>query len=386
MVDRAALEAAAAAGVLAPEQVAPLHDFLVARAAPAPILAAPPGEEDLRFIRNFHDVFLAIGIVLFAAGLAVAIGTTTATLQDNQSGAMIFGAMLAAAGAVMWGLGEVFARRRRLFLPAIAIVIAFTVFSVFAAGFLYFGAVLGREVKLEGLEGAPPVVRNGVLLAAAFFVLAPLAFYARFRLPFAMGLAGAGASLWFIVAALFVNWEATLANLPSLLLAMGLLLFLAGVWFDARDPARASRFSDNGFWLHFAAAPLLLNGAFGLVGQLFGAESGAAMGRMAEGAGGAAQAAATLLVVLVLGFISLLINRRALIVSALLTTGVAIAALMNAVGLGAGALAASTLLVLGAFVLVLGAGWHGARRALLGWVKPEGAWARVFPPEQVPAR
>jgi hypothetical protein len=95
----------------------------------------------------------------------------------------------------------------------------------------------------------------------------------------------------------------------------------------------------------------------------------------------AAQAAVTLLVVLVLGLISLLINRRALIVSALLTTGVAIGVLMNAAGLGAGALAASTLIVLGALVLILGAGWHSVRRALLRWVKPDGLWARVFPPE-----
>ena len=97
--------------------------------------------------------------------------------------------------------------------------------------------------------------------------------------------------------------------------------------------------------------------------------------------GSATQAGATLIAVILLGLISLLINRRALIVSALLTTGVAIGVLLNAVGLGAGALAAATLITLGAFVLILGASWHVVRRALLGWVKPEGAWARVFPPE-----
>jgi len=39
------------------------------------------------------------------------------------------------------------------------------------------------------------------------------------------------------------------------------------------------------------------------------------------------------------------------------------------------------LIVLGAFVLILGAGWHNVRRALLSWVKPDGMWARIFPPE-----
>ena len=86
-----------------------------------------------------------------------------------------------------------------------------------------------------------------------------------------------------------------------------------------------------------------------------------------------------------LGFVSLLINRRVLIVSALITTGVAIGIIMNEFGMGAGALAASTLITLGGFVLILGAGWHTVRRALLGWVKPDGAWARIFPPEPAAA-
>jgi hypothetical protein len=92
-------------------------------------------------------------------------------------------------------------------------------------------------------------------------------------------------------------------------------------------------------------------------------------------------AAVTLLIVALLGFLSLMINRRALIVSALLTTGIAVGVLMNAVGLGAGVLAATTLIVLGGGVLILGASWHKIRRALLVQIQPQGVWARVFPPE-----
>ncbi|MBC7770670.1 MAG: hypothetical protein H7124_17950, partial [Phycisphaerales bacterium] len=303
-------------------------------------------------------------------------GTTTA------------GALCAGAAGVMWLLGEVFARRRRLFLPAIAIVCALTFFAIVAAALLYAGVVLGRGFESEpSWQSVPPELRNGILLSAAFAVLAPMAFYARFRLPFSLGLAGGGFAGFVLVAALTWNAEQTLTMLPVLYLGLGLLLFLGGVGFDARDPERATRFSDNGFWLHFAAAPLVLNGAFGLISKAFG---GGAMEAMSPSGGliaagvqgdGVLQAAATLLIVVALGFVSLLINRRVLIVSALLTTGVAIGILMNSVGLGAGALAASTLIVLGAFVLILGAGWHVVRRALLSWVKPGGAWARIFPPE-----
>jgi hypothetical protein len=391
MADRTDLEAAAAAGVISAEQVQALHAFLAARATAPAKAAALPGEEDLRFIRNFHDVFLAIGIILFAVGLAIGIGTYVAGAGSPEEGTVLTGVLCVGAVGIMWVLGEVFARRRRLFLPAIAIVCALTVFAIFAGATIYAGVLLGRgfEGNAGNLESMPPELRVGILIALGIGVLAPLAFYFRFRLPFSLGLTGAMAALFIIVASMITNFDLAMRFLPALYLLLGVALFLAGVAFDTRDPQRVTRLSDNGFWLHFAAAPLILNGAFALVGQLLtgsgnpaspSASMISAVGSETAGAA-AAQAAVTLLVVLVLGLISLLINRRALIVSALLTTGVAIGVLMNAAGLGAGALAASTLIVLGAFVLILGAGWHSVRRALLRWVKPDGLWARVFPPE-----
>lgn len=391
MGERGDFEAAAEAGVIAREQVDPLLAFLAARRAPAAPTVS--GEEDLRFIRNFHDVFLAIGIVLFAIGLAIAAAVTGSGANGGQGKLIATGGLLAGAAVLQWVLGEIFARRRRLFLPAIAIVCAFTGFAVAAALTLYGGIVVGRDINLDFEQGMPPAFRNGVLLAASMLVIAPALFYARFRLPFSIGMTGGGAAALAIVCGLLFAFEPTMRAMPSLLLGLGAVLFLAGIAFDARDPARATRLSDNGFWLHFAAAPLLLNGAFGLVGQAFAHGDAARVSAlspssgliMASSDGGAtAQALATLAVVALLGFVSLLINRRALIVSALLTTGVAIGVLMNKVGLGAGALAASTLIVLGAFVLILGAGWHAVRRGLVGWIKPAGLWARIVPLEAGP--
>lgn len=386
MADRSALEAAAAAGIIRSEQVAPLYQFL-STGGVAPALT---GEEDLRFIRNFHDVFLAIGIALLAVGLGVGIGVFSAGAPDVVRGFFWAGLLCIGAGAVMWVLGELFARRRRLFLPAIAIVLAMTAFIVIGVGLLYAGVVAVGDARLGDVDGGVPrELRIGFLLAAAFAFVTPATFYARFRLPFSMGMAGGGVAFFVIAAVLIYAWDAAQNLLPVLALILGLLLFAAGVWFDARDPSRVSRYSDNGFWLHFAAAPLILGGAFGLIGQAFGASGAAAMGgaghlvasAASESGNAVAQSAVTLLVVFALGFVSLLINRRVLIVSALLTTGVAIGVILNEFGLGAGALAASVLVVLGGFVLILGAGWHGVRRALLGWVKPGGAWARIFPPE-----
>ncbi|MEZ5957694.1 MAG: hypothetical protein R3C27_10855 [Hyphomonadaceae bacterium] len=392
MADRDALEAAASAGVINAEQIGPLQDFLASRVAG--VASAPSGEEDLRFIRNFHDVFLAIGIVLLAIGLAVGVTVyiTSAGIENPQAGAITTGGLFAACGAVMWALGEVFARRRRLFLPAIAIVLSLTGFMIVATALLYAGILVGTGFDGSGLDWSrmPPELRWGILLAMAMGFFAPFAFYLRFRLPFSLGLTGAGLAAFIVVAAMIANLDLTVQYLPLLSLVLGIMLFIAAVAFDARDPARTTRFSDNGFWLHFAAAPLILNGTFGLIGMAFGntIAAGGGTGALIQSAAtdqglATAHAALTLVVVALLGVVSLLINRRVLIVSTLITTGVAIGVLMNAVGLGAGGLAASTLIVLGAFVLILGGSWHTVRRALLGWVKPGGAWARIFPPENL---
>lgn len=389
MTSRADLEAATAAGVISADQAGKLDAFLATRAAGA--AHSLSGEEDFRFIRNFHDLFLAIGIVLFAVGMAVGIGTLVATsASPPEQRAVLTGGFCAGAAAIMWVLGELFARRRRLFLPAIATVISFTLFAAVATVSLYFGILVGRGVDLSNdvKEGIPPLIQIGLLLSAAMMFVAPAAFYARFRLPFSIGMTGGGMAFFVIACVLVFAFKDAVRLLPALYLGLGLLLFAAGVAFDARDPARATRMSDNGFWLHFAAAPFILNGAFGLLNQTFVSEEAGIMGGsagllMASGNNDNAvvMAVATLAIVVALGLVSLLINRRVLIVSALITTGVAIGILLNELGLGAGGMAAATLTVLGGFVLILGAGWHGVRRALLGWVKPGGVWARIFPPE-----
>ena len=371
------LDAAAAAGLLQPAQVGPRAEFL-AREESAPqaaVSATISGEEDLRFVRNFHDVFLATGIVLLAIGLSIAVITSAGGFEAPMliTTAVLFGG----CAFIMEALGEVFSKQRRLFLPSIAICVSFVAFCVYAAMSAY-GFFAGQRIDIfnEGLSEAAAIARGAAPVAAAAAVAACAFFYLRFRLPFSMGLLGLGAT-FFVVALIFWLSPSFLHEISSALwLLGGLGMFAAGVWFDARDPARATRISDNGFWLHLGAAPLILNGVLTLVG-------GGMVGIIQRSEAGSAVVAAivTLFVVAVLGLTSLLINRRALIVSALLSTGAAVGALMNAVGLDAGVLAASTLVVLGGGVLILGAGWHTARRALLKHAPQTGVWARIFPPE-----
>ncbi len=121
-------------------------------------------------------------------------------------------------------------------------------------------------------------------------------------MPFSIGFAGS-VSFFVLLALVFVAAPHQVAGLfPAILLVGGVGLFAAGLWFDTRDPERATRLSDNGFWLHLAAAPMILNGALGLTGRLFniGTERTGAFGMVSVGE--PAFAAATLLIVALLGF------------------------------------------------------------------------------------
>ena len=400
MVERADLEAAASAGVISEAQVAPLHSFLAERlavpAARAKAVIAPTGEEELRFIRNFHDVFLSIGIGIFAIGMVIG-GISLLNGADVfepglHASAWPAAALFVVCAAVQWGLAEIFAKRRRLFLPSIVLCLFFLLFGTLATAMILGEVVLrpffeSMADQITTANGAnPPLpVRVSLLIGALATVAFTGLFWLRFRLPFALGQMGFCAALSGLVLVFVLAPESVVQTLPWWSLVAGAVLFMVGVWFDAQDPERRTLASDNGFWLHFAAAPLILNGTLALTAgtgfwhQMLGVSDYNAMEGKAVGA-----ALVTLLVVFALGTLSLLINRRALIVSALLTTGIAIGVLVNALGLDFGGFAAVTLLLLGGSVLLLGAGWHTVRRALLGWVKPDGFWARIFPPEGAP--
>jgi len=83
-----------------------------------------------------------------------------------------------------------------------------------------------------------------------------------------------------------------------------------------------------------------------------------------------------LVVVIILGIVGLALNRRALLVSSLGYAGFAIMFLFKGSGVGFGTSVTLAFLLLGAAVIFLGAGWHGARNQL---IKVLPSWP-IFPP------
>jgi hypothetical protein len=318
------LDAAVAAGVLPADSVRAFREH-VARRRELPAA----DEEYVRLLGGFNDVFVVIacGLVLGAVfGLARAL---------------LPWAGPAAVAVLAWALAEFFVRRRRMALPAIVLLLAF-VGAVFAA-------VLGL--------GQPPAAASAAAAVAAGL------HWARFRVPITVA-AGAAAVVGLAVG-LLLQWPDGLRWLSPLLLLAGLAVFGLAMRWDRSDVARATRRADVAFWLHLLAAPLLVHPVFTGLG-LFELQVEPA------------RALAGIALYGLLSVVSLAIDRRALMVSALAYVMVAFGSLIKDYG-GVGTATAVTAFVLGSALVLLSAFWHGARGAVL----------RACPPalrQRLPAR
>jgi hypothetical protein len=383
-------------------------------AAIQPASEARPSDELLPFLSNFHDIFTTIGVLILFAGLGLGAGQVFDRM-DPAEGSLMFDAvwigLALAIALVAWLVSMVLVGRQRRILPGIVLSLVFAATLGAALVYLYsqltvqfnggesfeavFDALGGIEEPSRDAIGSavaelPWVVRIwpvgvGLIVSAVIWL-----YYSMFRLPFAAGLFGvAVVTTAYAVFAVIDPYLAFTWN-PLASLISGVALFLAGMVFDARAPARATRLSGAGFWLHFFAAPTLLGAALTVVNLGWSVDmadfettsSGGPLVSMIAGDEAAAvrSAAVTLAVIGVFALISLLINRRALIVAGLISAGIALGVLVNQLGLGAGGVVAVTLLVLGGVVVLLGAAWRPVRSVLLAPFPSTGPLARVFPP------
>jgi len=290
-------------------------------------------EDEMRFLRSFSDVFIAIGVGIFAFGLSIVAGILGG------------GKAFILAAIVMWIMAEYFGRKKRAHLPTLITALAFLIFTQRGVGTVLNDLGFGGDVT-----------------TALITLGAMLLFYWRIRLPFCMALI-ALAGLY--LAGAIVNAAAPeflKGNLGIGLFISGFIIFIIALLYDMNDKHRTTRFADNAFWLHFLAAPLMIHGlalTFVTINSetLFGFVPMISIGR--------GDAAIIMVIVGIITLIGLAINRRALIVSSLGYAAFAMGYLFDGTGMGLGSVLAVTLLVLGGAVIFLGAGWHSARKGLL---------------------
>lgn len=347
-LDSEDIDAAVAAGVIPQAQADALRAFAATRRR-GPLAQSGQEDENFRFMTGFNDFFFAIGILLLGTGCA-------------------FFTILwppIAAAALMWALSELLVRRMRRVLPGIllsAFFIYFVCLSVPAdlAGSSepHFPLAGPLARTLFGITGAPLVTATNALIATAAAGL----YYWRFRLPFALLPIGAG-----LVVATRSLVELAFGPIPatanSLLgLACGLAVFAVAMRYDMSDRERLTRRADCAFWLHLLAAPWIAHSLISLIVPNFTAVNNAIAG-------------AILLIVAVLAVIAIVIDRRALLVSALLYVGIVIAYAIGGdwatqIGRDRIWIFFDTLMILGVFVITIGVGWMPLRRLLLRLISP----------------
>jgi len=353
MIEDDDLEAAVADGIITSGQLDALQKFVGSRKA----TAERADDERFRFMRGFNDFFFAVGIVLFGAGIAFFAGASSL--------------MNLLAAIVIWALAEFLVRRMRLVLPGILLVslFAFFAFRLAQLNWVALAHFTGLPLRFApGLATQPnpfldsfePIAIAAKALAAA---LAATLFYLRFRLPFGL-LVIAGFLVLFVSMLLGPVLFPNTSTYPFILLACGLAVFAVAMYYDLSDRTRSTRLADCAFWLHLLAAPLIVHSLIRILLPGDVASAGPFALTMTT-----TSAVTIFVIVAFLTAVAVLIDRRALLVSALIYLGVAIGyALTSAIRAGSDNDASvffATLVILGAMVLILGAGWQPLRRVFL---------------------
>ncbi|RYX91361.1 MAG: hypothetical protein EOO28_26145 [Comamonadaceae bacterium] len=329
------LRSAVDAGIFSEEAAAAFRHHLAGRtAAAATAPAGSPDEENFRLVTGFNDIFVVIACAL----LLVAIAWIVAAVSS-------IGAGLVATSAVSWGLAEFFTRRRHLALPSIFLLLTF-------AACLFAGSATFLPEGVAGLT-----VSAAITAAATWF------HWRRFRVPISVA-AGAGALVGGVIALLVLAIPALENGLPLLMIAAGLAVFALAMRWDSTDTLRQTGRSDVAFWLHLLAAPLIVHPVFTTLG-IYG------------GRGSLAQTATVAVLYLMIALVSLAIDRRALMVSALAYVLYAFSSLFKTFGMVSIGFALTGLAV-GSALLLLSAFWQQSRAAVLRYF-PESLQSRLPP-------
>jgi hypothetical protein len=281
-------------------------------------------EESFRLITGFNDIFVVIASLLLL----------TSVTWIGSSVSLLLGVAMQTLTA--WGLAEYFTRKRRMALPSIMLLLAF-VGGVLTTGMVFLqGAGFTEEISF----GGPSVIA----------ALAAWLHWLRFKVPITVA-AGTGTLVAGIMFLLFAYLPETRHWLMMITFVAGISVFgLAMVW-DSADTLRQTRRSDVAFWLHLIAAPLIVHPIFAVL-NIFETQIDLW------------QAAAVTVLYIILAIISISIDRRALMVSALIYVLYVFNSVLEEYGVVSLGFA-FTALIIGSGLLLLSAFWHRCRQILI---------------------
>lgn len=288
-------------------------------------------EEQFHLVAGFNDIFVVIACAL----LLISLGWMAAFVREW------LGAL--AVTAASWGLAEFFVRQRRMALPAIVLLLTFL------GGLYAFGGAVGL----------------GVLAGSAFAGVGAVLHWRRFAVPITVA-AGAGALVAGLLSLLVFAPQQGKPLMPWLIFAAGVFVFALALRWDAEDPQRRTRKSDVAFWLHLLASPLMVHPMFVAL-----ASEGDDIGGLKVLAIGAAY--------VLIALVSMVIDRRALMVSALGYVLYAFSAFLKQHGYVTLNFA-FTAFIIGSGLLLVSVFWHRARETMFAYVPV--AWQSKLAPLQ----
>jgi hypothetical protein len=336
------IRAAVAAGVLTEAQAASVLALAQRRAGQR--AAMTEEDEPFEFFRGFSEIFVSIGLVILMAGVAMLLAWV--------GGPGILIAVPAGCAAVAWWWAGYFTLKRRMNLPSMVLATTFA------------GGVATAALTLATM--ADTAMRAGVIAAFLLTAAALWLWFRRFRLPFTMFLLGLGllAAIYTATASVdelggFVAGTRSgldglfdLRESPAFALAtlgFGLAAFLAGMWFDMRDPYRLGRHAATAFWLHLLAAPALVN----------------TVAVTLYNTGGWRGVGLLVVALAVITVLALVVDRRSFLTAAIAWIALVIAWVVQGGGEGDVGSWIVVLISLGAVVTAIGTWWVGLRAALM---------------------
>lgn len=317
------LSAAVSAGIMPGATAEAFRAFVAEKRA-----ASVADEEHFRLLTGFNDIFVGIAVAI----TLLALGWLSARAYAPAGGA--------AVAVASWLMAEFFTAKRRMALPSILLL------GGFVGGVFWSGTLLA-----PALGGNLP--RDAATALAAFAAaVAAYLHWRRFHVPITV--AAGMLALCILLLSLLFLWQPRLWTdwFAPLLLIAGLAVFMVAMAWDMQDRERKTRRSDVAFWLHITASPLIVHSLFSLIG-VFGAASI-----------GPAKAALIFGLYLLLAILALIIDRRAMLVSALAYVVYALSTLFKEYGAFDSSLALTALFV-GSGLLLLSALWHRARALAL---------------------
>ena len=255
------LNKAARQGIISDQQAQALHAFILSEQKGSPKTEVTHSGESLKFMRSFGDVFIALGVLLLTYTSNELAATTT------HIGFAILGFVLISE----WLVGH-----KRLVLPGITLLLSILFFLNSIAD-----SVTGPDSSLDVLAMS----------------VASLLFYLRYKMPFSLYPVAVG-SIYLVIKITGIN----VIEHPYLFIILGIAVFLVAMWYDSHDTQRVTSLSDNGFWLHLLAAPLIVHG---VMVSLFLSPSGTAQ----------INSLYILLLFTLFFFVALFVDRRAILVS-----------------------------------------------------------------------